>query len=118
MTSSVSRKECLFCRIVDGEIPADVIISNEVAVAIRDVAPVAPTHALVIPREHYANAAELARQAPILLAQMIELAEAVRELDSLDAYRLVFNTGALAGQSVFHVHLHVIGGRPLQWPPG
>jgi len=113
-----SRGDCLFCRIADGEIPADVVASNEFAIAFRDIAPTAPTHVLVIPRVHYSNAAEVAKQAPQLLAEMVLLADEVGQLDGLEGYRLVFNTGALAGQTIFHAHLHLVGGRPLQWPAG
>lgn len=112
------RSECLFCRIADGEIPANVVLSNESVVAFRDIAPTAPTHVLVIPREHYANAKEVAERSPQLLAEMVQMAAQVSELDGLEGYRIVFNTGAVAGQSIFHAHLHILGGRPLQWPAG
>lgn len=112
------RGDCLFCRIADGEIPADVVASNELAVAFRDIAPTAPTHVLVIPREHYSNAEEVAVKAPQLLAEMVRLAAEVSRSDGLEGYRLVFNTGSLAGQSVFHAHLHLLGGRTLHWPAG
>jgi len=72
----------------------------------------------VIPREHYSNAEEVAVSAPLVLAEMVRLAAQVSALDGLEGYRMVFNTGAVAGQSVFHVHLHLLGGRPLQWPAG
>lgn len=112
------RGDCLFCRIADGEISAEIVLSNEAAVAFRDITPTAPTHVLVIPREHYANAEEVALRAPLLLSEMVKLAVEVSTLEGLAGYRLVFNTGAVAGQSVFHAHLHLLGGRPLQWPAG
>lgn len=112
------RSDCLFCRIADGKIPADVVLSNESVVAFRDIAPTAPTHVLVIPREHYSNAEEVATRSPLLLSEMVRLAAEVSTLDGLEGYRIVFNTGAVAGQSVFHAHLHLLGGRPLQWPAG
>jgi histidine triad (HIT) family protein len=112
------RSECLFCRIADGDIPAEVVLSNETVLAFRDIAPTAPTHVLVIPREHFSNAEDVAQNAPSLLADMVRLAAQVSALDGLEGYRLVFNTGAIAGQSVFHAHLHLLGGRPLQWPAG
>jgi histidine triad (HIT) family protein len=112
------RSECLFCQIADGTIPADVIASNETVLAFRDIAPTAPTHVLVIPRDHYSNAEDVASNAPALLADMVHLADQVSEMDGLDGYRIVFNTGGIAGQSVFHAHLHLLGGRALHWPAG
>ena len=114
----IPRSECLFCRIADGDLPSEIVVSNDSVVAFRDIAPTAPTHILVIPREHYANAEEIAEKAPLLLAKMIRVAGQVSALEGLDAHRIVFNTGAMAGQSVFHVHLHLLGGRQLKWPAG
>jgi histidine triad (HIT) family protein len=113
-------EDCLFCRIVSGEIPAELVVTSERAVAFRDVAPVAPTHALVIPREHYGNLAEVAAAAPETAVEMVRLAAEVAETDGIaaDGYRLVANTGAAAHQTVFHAHLHVLGGRSMGWPPG
>ncbi|GAB3250470.1 histidine triad nucleotide-binding protein [Alteromonas gracilis] len=111
--------DCLFCRIVAGEIPADVVATSETAIAFRDIEPQAPTHVLVIPREHQPNAAALADSSPGTVADLIALAAEVARIDDLgDGYRLVFNTGAAAHQTVFHVHLHLLGGRSMQWPPG
>jgi histidine triad (HIT) family protein len=111
--------ECLFCKIVAGDLSADVIRSTDTAVAFRDVNPQAPTHVLVVPREHHANAAVLAAADPAALADIVDIAADVAATDGLDGdYRLVFNTGPGAGQSVFHVHLHLLGGRPMTWPPG
>lgn len=112
------RSDCLFCRIADGEIPSTIVLSNESVVAFRDILPTAPTHVLVIPREHFSNAEDVAVHSPLLLSEMVRMAAEVGRLEGLEAYRIVFNTGALAGQSVFHAHLHLIGGRPLQWPAG
>jgi histidine triad (HIT) family protein len=110
--------DCLFCRIVAGEIPADVVGGSDEALAFRDVNPQAPTHALVVPRSHHADAAALADAEPDTLAALVRLARDVAAQDGLDDYRLVFNTGADAGQTVFHTHLHVLGGRAMTWPPG
>jgi histidine triad (HIT) family protein len=110
--------DCLFCKIVSGEIPADVVAQDEEAVAFRDVNPQAPTHVLVVPREHYADAAALADGDAGALAAVVRLAREVARGDGLDDYRLVFNTGPGAGQTVFHTHLHVLGGRAMTWPPG
>ncbi|WP_101524856.1 histidine triad nucleotide-binding protein [Nocardioides houyundeii] len=111
--------DCLFCGIVRGDVPAEVVLSTDTAVCFRDTMPQAPTHVLVVPRSHHANAVELARHDPSGLAELVEVADKVAESEGLAGdYRLVFNTGAGAGQSVFHTHLHVLGGRPMNWPPG
>ena len=110
--------DCLFCRIVAGEIPADLVGESDEALAFRDVNPQAPTHALVVPRSHHADAAALADAEPDTLAALVRLARDVAGGDGLDDYRLVFNTGADAGQTVFHAHLHLLGGRAMTWPPG
>jgi histidine triad (HIT) family protein len=104
---------------VAGEVPADVVLSNDDVLAFRDIAPQAPTHVLVIPKAHHENVGELAAADPALAGAVADAARQVAEADGVgDAYRLVFNTGAGAGQSVFHVHGHVLGGRDLTWPPG
>ena len=110
--------DCLFCKIVSGDIPADVVARTDTAVAFRDVNAQAPTHALVVPRSHYADAAALADGEPDTVADLVRVARDVAGSDGLDEYRLVFNTGAAAGQTVFHTHLHVLGGRTMTWPPG
>ncbi|MSW66971.1 MAG: HIT domain-containing protein [Actinobacteria bacterium] len=111
--------DCLFCRIVAGEIPADVVLRTDEMVAFRDISPQAPVHVLVIPVEHHANVAELSAKAPQLTAKLLDAAAAVAAQEGLgDQFRLVFNTGAEVGQSVFHVHGHVLGGRDFTWPPG
>lgn len=112
--------DCLFCRIVAGEIPADQVRAGERTYAFRDVAPQAPTHVLVVPREHYATAAELATAQPDVLAELVADAHEIAAAEGLAerGYRLVFNTGPDAQQSVHHVHLHVMGGRSFSWPPG
>jgi histidine triad (HIT) family protein len=110
---------CLFCRVVDGDAPADVVSESERFVAFRDVSPQAPVHVLVVPREHHADVAALAVADPGLAGELLAAAAQVaRDLAVGDAFRLVLNTGTEAGQSVFHVHAHVLGGRPLRWPPG
>lgn len=110
--------DCLFCSIRDGKVPATMLASSDLSLAFADINPAAPTHALVIPRRHVANAAELAAF-PEELADVLSLGAQVAQEAGLDGdYRLVFNTGAGAGQTVFHAHLHVIGGRSLTWPPG
>ena len=111
--------DCLFCKIVGGEIPADVVHETETTLAFRDIEPQAPTHVLVIPRHHLPNAAELAAKEPDVAVDLLNAAAAVAEQEGLDdGYRLLFNTGRSANQLVFHVHLHVLGGRQMGWPPG
>jgi histidine triad (HIT) family protein len=109
---------CLFCRIVAGEIPAEVVASTDSAVAFRDVNPQAPLHVLVVPRTHLPDAAALADAEPATVAALVALAHQVATDAGHESYRLVFNTGADAGQTVFHAHLHVLAGRILTWPPG
>ncbi len=107
--------ECLFCRIVDGEIPADVVHETERVLAFRDIRPQAPVHVLVIPKKHYANAGELGVGDPALAGEVLEVAAAVAAKEGVaeHGYRFLFNTGPHSGQEVFHVHGHVLGGRPL-----
>ncbi|GAA4752017.1 histidine triad nucleotide-binding protein [Nocardioides endophyticus] len=110
--------DCLFCKIVAGEIPAEIVHTTERTVAFRDLNAQAPTHVLIVPKDHYANAAELAAGDPVASAELVTTAAAVATAEGYDDYRLVFNTGAGAGQSVFHTHLHLLAGRPFGWPPG
>jgi histidine triad (HIT) family protein len=111
-------EDCLFCRIVAGEIPAEVVAQGETALAFRDLDPQAPLHVLVVPRTHAANAAELADLEPATVADLVRMGRQVCADAGHDSYRLVFNTGVDAGQSVFHAHLHVLAGRTQAWPPG
>jgi len=110
--------DCLFCGIVAGEIPADVVAETDVAVAFRDVNPQAPLHVLVVPRTHVADAAALAAADPAAAAALVVLGGRIATDAGHESYRLVFNTGADAGQTVCHAHLHVLAGRSLAWPPG
>jgi histidine triad (HIT) family protein len=109
---------CLFCRIVAGEIPADVVLRSERVLAFRDIDPKAPTHVLVVPLEHHSDVGALAAADPAALAELVEVGRRIAADEGHDHFRLVFNTGAEAGQSVFHVHGHVLAGRPMTWPPG
>ncbi len=109
---------CLFCQIIARKIPAEVVGETENSLAFRDIDPVAPTHVLVIPKAHVPDVGAMSDD-PVALADLFALAGTVAETSGLDGgYRLVTNTGADGGQVIFHAHLHVIGGRPLQWPPG
>ena len=110
---------CLFCRIVAGEIPADKVHESERTLAFRDVSPQAPTHVLVVPKAHYADVGAVVDADPALLADVMTAAVEVARAERLDGgFRLVVNTGADGGQSVHHLHVHVLGGRALGWPPG
>lgn len=109
--------DCLFCAIAAREIPGDIVREDELTVAFRDIAPVAPTHVLVVPRRHVRDVGELAEHPADAQAVLAAVRE-VAALEGLGDYRTVLNTGAGAGQSVFHVHAHVLGGRGLSWPPG
>lgn len=112
--------QCLFCRIVAGEIDADVVLQRPATLAFRDVNPQAPTHVLVITREHHENVGALAEADPAAMAELMATAYAVAGQEGIveSGYRSVFNSGRDAHQSVQHVHLHVLGGRDLRWPPG
>jgi len=110
--------DCLFCKIVAGDVPADVVHETTTTLAFRDVEPQAPTHVLVVPRSHYPDVGALAAGEPETAGDLLNAAAAVAGREGLtEGYRLVFNTGARAHQSVFHVHAHVLGGRDLGWPP-
>lgn len=109
--------DCLFCAIVAGTVPADVVASTPRALAFRDIAPQAPVHVLVVPRDHHLDVAQLAAVDPDLLAEVVALADEVAQRETDGAFRLIFNTGSSAGQSVFHVHAHVLGGAELGWSP-
>jgi len=110
--------DCLFCKIAAGQIPAAVVRRTDRALAFRDVNPQAPTHILVIPLEHVASLNEAKN--PAMLGELVAFArDLAREAGLADSgYRLVLNTNADGGQTVFHLHLHLLGGRKLQWPPG
>lgn len=117
-SAGVPQDDCLFCGIVAGRIPATVVRQTETTLAFRDINPQAPTHVLVIPKAHHKDAAALAAADPALAADVLRETQVVAEGEKLDSYRIVFNTGRDAGQTVFHTHAHVLGGRGLEWPPG
>lgn len=112
--------ECLFCKIVAGEVSADIIYESETALAFRDINPQAPKHVLVIPRKHIATINDIALQDETLVGSLYTAAReiAAQEGFAEQGYRAVMNCNEGAGQSVFHIHLHVLGGRALTWPPG
>ena len=110
--------DCLFCKIVAGEIPADIVKKNDFYTAFNDITPQAPTHVLIIPNQHYSNMAEVAKADPGLAGEIFKAAGEIASEIGLESYRMNVNTGAGAGQSVFHAHLHLLGGRTFAWPPG
>lgn len=116
----MAEQDCIFCRVVKGEINADVIYKDDRAVAFRDINPQAPVHLLIIPREHLESLDDAAQRDESALGHLLRVAARVANEQGLSegGYRTVINTGAGAGQSVFHLHLHVLGGRPMNWPPG
>ncbi|AWB91775.1 histidine triad nucleotide-binding protein [Aeromicrobium chenweiae] len=115
---SLTDEDCLFCKIVAGDIPAEIVSETEHTLAFRDLNPQAPLHVLVIPRVHAADIASLAETAPEAAVDLLAETRRVARAEGHESYRLVFNTGADAGQTVFHVHGHVLAGRSLAWPPG
>ena len=110
--------DCIFCQIVAGKIPSPRLHEDDLAIAIRDIRPQAPTHVLVIPVDHHRDVTALAAGAPEVLAEIVQVGAEVAADEAGGPYRLVFNTGAEVGQSVFHVHGHVLAGRGFGWPPG
>lgn len=112
--------DCIFCKIIAGEIPATVVYEDDDCVAFRDIAPQAPVHVLVIPRAHIAGIADLSPRQETLAGHLLWVATEVARQEGLadSGYRLVINQGADGGQAVDHVHVHVLGGRGMSWPPG
>lgn len=116
----MSDNACLFCRIAKGDIPADVVRSEPDAVAFRDINPQAPTHILIIPRRHVSSVADMTPDDAELVGNLFLMAKELASEEGIagDGYRMVINAGPSAGQTVFHIHLHLLGGRGMGWPPG
>ena len=115
----MSSRDCLFCRIASGTIPVKKVFEDEHALAIMDINPQAPVHVLVIPKKHVASLAETGSDDKALLGHLLEVARELAVEQKLGTgYRVVVNTGPNGGQTVDHLHLHVLGGRPMHWPPG
>ena len=112
--------DCLFCKIIDGKIPAAIVYQDERVVAFKDINPQAPTHVLLVPKRHIATLSELSVEDDQLLGEIVRRAAAIAKARGIAAggFRTVFNTNRDAGQTVFHVHLHLLGGRSMTWPPG
>ena len=122
MSETISEKKsnCLFCKIVAGEIPADIVYESDTAIAFRDINPQAPTHVLIIPRKHIATINDIEVHDNALVGSLYSAARDIAATEGIadDGYRVVMNCNAAAGQTVFHIHLHLLGGRSLGWPPG
>jgi len=116
----MSEQDCLFCKILNGDIPADIIYESDSAIAFRDINPQAPTHVLVIPRKHVATINDLSEEDQEIIGSLYLAAKDIARDEGIsdEGYRAVMNCNEGAGQSVFHIHLHVLGGRALSWPPG
>jgi len=115
----MSNSDCLFCRIVAGDIPSTQVLNTDHVLAFRDIAPQAPVHIVVIPKAHFANLVELGSGDSALAGELMSAISTIAAQEELgDGFRVVFNTGADGGQTVDHVHAHVLAGRSLTWPPG
>lgn len=117
---SDANADCLFCKILAGDIPADIVYESETVIAFRDINPQAPTHVLVIPRKHISTINDVGVDDHVIVGSLYGAAREIAAAEGIDAdgYRAVMNCNAAAGQTVFHIHLHVLGGRTLAWPPG
>jgi histidine triad (HIT) family protein len=112
-------QECIFCKIINGDIPATLLFEDDDVIAFNDISPQAPTHILVIPKKHIKGPAALSDEDQPLMGKIVKVAtNLAEELGLEDGFRLVMNNGELAGQTVFHIHLHLMGGRSMTWPPG
>jgi histidine triad (HIT) family protein len=120
MTDHPYASDCVFCRIAAHELPASIVYASDGVVAFRDANPQAPTHVLIIPRDHLATIGDVTEEYGPVLVEMVEAAGHLARAEGIDetGWRLVANTGPDAGQSVFHLHLHLLGGRRMAWPPG
>ena len=112
--------DCLFCKIINRDIPASIVYEDEHVLAFNDISPQAPTHVLVIPKRHISSLLGLAQEDDGIVGEIVRRAAAIATERGIavDGFRTVFNTNAGAGQTVFHIHLHLLGGRPMHWPPG
>lgn len=109
---------CLFCKIIQGEIPSDKLYEDDDVYAFRDIAPQAPVHFLVIPKKHISGPVAVTQEDEQVMGKVVRIAGKIAQDEGIEHYRLVFNNGEDVGQTVFHVHMHVLGGRSMGWPPG
>lgn len=111
-------ENCLFCKIIQGAIPCDKLFEDDEVLAFRDIAPEAPVHFLVIPKKHISGPAAVTMEDEQIIGKMVRIGNEVAKQEGIEDFRLVFNNGERAGQTVFHIHMHILGGRDLTWPPG
>ncbi len=117
-TRKIMSDNCLFCKIIKGAVPSDKLYEDDDVFVFRDIAPQAPVHFLVIPKKHVKGPGAVEAGDERLMGKLIRVADQVARQEGISQYRLVFNNGEKAGQTVFHIHMHVLGGRSLTWPPG
>ncbi len=110
--------ETIFSKIIDGEIPCEEVFSDEYCLAFKDIQPQAPVHILIIPRKKIQSLNEIKEEDKFLLGHLVYVASIIAKEENLEDWRTVINTGSKAGQTVFHLHIHVLGGRSMKWPPG
>ena len=113
-----SINNCLFCKIINRKIPADIVFEDKQVLAFNDISPQAPSHVLIIPKSHISTLEEIDENNSALMGKLIHTASKIAKDRKLEGYRLVLNCNEIAGQSVFHIHCHLLGGRPMDWPPG
>jgi len=111
-------ENCLFCKIVKREIPSEIVMENDELLSFRDNSPQAPVHILIIPKEHIISPMEINSSNSAVAGKILAFAAEIAKAQNLDGYRLVFNCNEIAGQTVFHLHAHLLGGRAMNWPPG
>ncbi len=111
-------QDCLFCKIIKGEIPTDKLYEDDEIIAFKDIAPQAPVHFLVIPKKHIQGPADISPEDEQLMGKVMRVGAQVAKEEGADNFRVIFNNGAQAGQTVFHIHMHILGGRDMNWPPG
>jgi len=111
-------ENCIFCKIIRGEIPAAKLFEDDELLAFRDISPAAPLHFLVIPKKHISGPAAVTAEDEQLVGKMLRIGSEIAKKEGVEDFRVVFNNGAQAGQTVFHIHMHILGGRSLNWPPG
>lgn len=111
-------ENCLFCKIVRGEIPADKLYEDDDVLAFRDISPQAPVHFLVIPKKHISGPSAVKTDDEQLIGKLMRKGAEIAKQEGIEQYRVVFNNGEQAGQTVFHIHMHILGGRNMNWPPG
>ncbi len=115
---NIMSDNCLFCKIARGDIPADILYEDDDILAFRDIAPQAPIHFLVIPKKHISGPSSITSEDEQLMGKIMRKGSEIAQQEGIDHYRVVFNNGEKAGQTVFHIHMHILGGRDMNWPPG